>query len=67
MDAPTKALIEVIGDSGYTVMVGADSDGNSVIEATDEKSGEHFVVRAATLYKAVVELAEQIGIDLEDG
>lgn len=67
MDAPTKAIVETVGNAGYGVMVGATSDGNSVIEATDEKSGEHFVVRAATLYKAVVELAEQIGIELEDG
>ena len=67
MDATTKALIETIDDTGYMVMTGADSHGNSVVEATDERTGEKFVVRADDLYAAVVELAQQVGIDLEGG
>ena len=67
MDTTTKALIETIGDAGYSVMTGADSSGNSVAEATDKTTGETFVVRADALYTAVVELAQQVGIDLEDG
>lgn len=67
MDATTKALIEVIGDAGYVVMVGADSNGNSVVEATDEKTGERFVVRGDDRNTAVVALAERVGIELEDG
>ena len=67
MDPTTKALIETIGDAGYSVMTGTDSKGNTVVQATDQTTGERFVVRAADLYTAVVELAQQVGIDLEDG
>ena len=42
MDLPTKDIIETIGDTGYTVMTGADSNGNAVVEATDERTGEKF-------------------------
>ncbi len=48
-------------------MTGADRHGNRVVEATDERIGEKFIVRADHLYTAVVELAQQIGLDLEDG
>ena len=65
VDAVTKALIETIGDAGYHVLSGADSDGNSVVEATDEKTGECFIVRGNGLYQAVCERAQQVGIDLE--
>lgn len=67
MDAVTQALIETIGGAGYDVLVRADSDGNSVVEATDEKTGEVFVVRADSPYAAAVELAKQVGIELADG
>lgn len=40
---------------GYSVMVGADSDGNEVVEATDKETGEKFIVRADDLHKAVVD------------
>ena len=66
MDAPTKALIETIGDSGFTVQLGA-SMGQHVIEAVNQRTGEAFVVRGDDLYLAVVELAQQVGIELEDG
>ena len=48
-------------------MVGTDSDGNKVVEATDTETGERFVVRADDLYMAAIELAQQVGIDLLDG
>ena len=67
MDATTEAVIETIRHAGYSVMTGMDSDGNSVAEATGEQTGETFVVRADDLYTAVVELAQQVGIELEDG
>ncbi len=67
MDASTKALIETIGATDYAVMVCADSDGNKVVEATEKKTGERFVVRADDLYMAAIELAQQVGVDLEDG
>lgn len=66
MDTVTKALIETIGDAGFTVQVGA-SEGQHVIEAIRETSGERFVVRGNDLYRVAVELAQQAGIDLEDG
>lgn len=65
VDAVTKTLIETIGDAGYRVLTGAGSDGNSVVEATDEKTRERFIVRADSLYAAAVELGQQVGIDLE--
>jgi hypothetical protein len=67
MDATKKAIIETIGNAGYAVMTGADSSGNSVVEATELTTGETFIVRADDLYTAVVELAQQVGLDLEDG
>lgn len=67
IDATAKALIETVGATGYALMVGADSDGNKVVEATDKETGERFVVTADDLYMAAVELAQQAGIDLENG
>ncbi len=66
MDPTTEALIEVIGDSGFTVQLHA-ADGQDLIEAVDQRTGEAFVVRGDDLYTAVVELARQVGIELEDG
>ncbi len=67
MDSVSKAIIETIGDTGYTVMAGADRHGNSVAETTDEATGEKFIVRSDDLYTAVVELAQQVGVEVEDG
>lgn len=67
MDAPTKALVETIGNAGSLVMTGAAGDRNSVAEATDTKAGERYLVRADDLNRAVVDLARQVGIGLEDG
>lgn len=64
MDAPTKALIEVIGDSGVTVQLYA-ANGQHVIEAVNQRTGEAFVVRGDDLYTVVVELAQQVGIELK--
>ena len=63
---PAKALIETIEDAGYSVMTGADSDGNSVAEATSEQNGETFVVRADDLYTAIAKLARQVGARASD-
>ena len=67
MDATTKAIIETIIKTGYSVMNGVDRNGNSVVEAAHETTGERFVVRADSLYAAIVELAQQVGLELEDG
>ncbi len=39
----------------------------TVVEAAKEKTNEAFVVRGKDLYLVVVELAQQCGIELEDG
>ncbi len=67
MEATTKALIETIGDAGYSLMTGTDSDGNTVAEATDLTTSERFIVRGDDLYTAAVELAQQVRLDLKDG
>ena len=67
MDAVAKAVIETIGRAGYAVLCGVDDDGRYVVEAKDMETGEFFVVRADTLYDAAVELAQQAGLELEDG
>ncbi len=36
IDATAKTVIETIGDAGCPVMTRADSNGSSVVEATDE-------------------------------
>ncbi len=43
------------------------SDGQNVVEAVNEETDETFVVRGEDLYLVVVELAQQCGIELEDG
>ena len=69
MDPTTKAVIETIGNADYfvTVTIGPNRIGKSVVEASDETNGEKFIVRADELYSAVIELAQQVGIELEDG
>lgn len=61
MDSITKSLIEVIGDGGYDIQIGSNT-----IEAIDQKTGERFIVRCSNLYDGSVELAQQVGIELED-
>ncbi len=67
MDPTTKALIETIGNVGYLVMLSVDDSGQQVVEATDEQTGEYFVVRGDDLYTVAVELAEQVCIEWVDG
>ena len=66
MDAVAKAMLETIGAAGYVVSISG-SYGQLVVEAVNEDTGERFVVRAPDLYAAAVELAQQVGIELEDG
>ncbi len=66
MNAVTKAIIETIGAAGYTVRHYS-QDGQNVVEAVNEETDETFVVRGDDLYLVVVELAQQCGIELEDG
>ena len=66
MDAVTQALIETIGAAGFAVQLSA-SEGRHVVQAINVQTGEQFVVRGDDLYATVVELAGQVGIELEDG
>ena len=66
MDAVTKSVIETIGDAGFVVML-SHVNGLHVIEATAQDSGELFVVTGDDLRATAIELAEQVGIELEDG
>ena len=66
MDPVTKSLIEVIGSAGFAVMLSHDN-GLYVVEAAAMDSDERFIVRGDHLYRMTVELALQVGIDLEDG
>ncbi len=67
MDPVTKVLVETVGDAGYRVDIAGDGQGEYVVTAVAHRGGERFVVRGVDLYEAVVELAGQIGIELEDG
>ena len=64
MDTVAKAVLETIGKAGYVVIVGADD-----VTAIDRKTDERFIVRhdPVRFFDAIVELAQQVGIDLEDG
>ena len=66
MDPVTKSVIETIGDAGFAVML-SHVNGLHVIEATAQDTGELFVVTGDDLYATAIELAEQVGIELEDG
>ena len=43
----------------------AGAEGGYVVTATAYRGGERFIVRGADLYEAVVELAGQVGIELD--
>ncbi len=61
-----NAVTKAIGAAGSTVQQYG-QDGQNVVEAVNEETGETFVVRGDDLYEVVVELAQQCGIELEDG
>ena len=63
-DATAKAWVETLGAAGRAVMIGADNDGNSVVEAIREKTDERFAVGAEELHDAAVELAQHVGVEL---
>ena len=65
-DTVTKVVLETIRDCGHAVTLT-----ETTVTAIDSKTGERFIVRfdldKNALYDAVVELAQDVGIDLEDG
>ncbi len=66
VNAVTKAIIETIGGAGFTVQLYG-QDSQNVVEAVNEETDETFVVPGVDLYLVVVELAQQCGIELDDG
>ena len=67
MDAVTTALLELIGAQGFTVSFEYDDFRRPIASASAHETGETFVVRHDTLYAATCELAELVGIELDDG
>ena len=67
MDANTEIIVETIGEAGDRVDIAGDGEAGYVVTAVAHRGGERFVVRGADLYEAGVELAGQVGIELEDG
>ena len=67
MDTVVKTVIEQIGDVVFTVYVGTDDESRAIVAATSKTTGEQFIVRGADLYAAACEVAQQVGIELEDG
>ena len=63
IDTTTRIILETIGGVGYVVEL-TYSTGHVFI-ATNETTGERFIVRAADPYRAACELAVKVGIDLE--
>ncbi len=49
LNAVTKAIIETIGAAGFTVQLYG-KDGQNVVEAVNQETGEAFVVRGDDLY-----------------
>ena len=64
MDSVSKAILETVGATGFTVIIDHDR-----VAAINQETGERFIVRfdADHFYDAVVQLAQQVGIELEDG
>ena len=67
----TQAILDTIRDAGFhigeTVVLSLkDGHARQVANAVDAKTGESFTVMAPTMYEAAVELAEQVGFDLQD-
>lgn len=56
----------VVVNADFAVQVGM-ANGLHAVEAVDWRTRETFVVRSDDLYRTVVELAQHVGIKLEDG
>ncbi len=56
-----RSLLEQIGRLGYRVAIARDH-----VEELNQATGERFIVRSADVYSAAVELAVQVGFELDD-
>ena len=63
-DGTTRAILSQVRALGYSTRLRVSGE---VAEIHAEGHGQRHVARAETLYRAAVELAGMIGIDLEDG
>ncbi len=67
----TAALLDTIRGAGFhigcTQAITERLEHRYVVNAIEASTGESFTVSAATEYEAAVELAGQVGIELEDG
>mgnify|MGYP006908235693 CR=1 FL=1 len=61
-DPTTRAVLKVIADAGFNLDIG-----ETQITATSQETGERFIVKGNDHYSLALELACQVGIDLEDG
>ena len=64
LDATTRVILETIGGLDYVVHI-EHRRGVYVVSAVGDD--ERFIVRGPDSYQAACELAQAVGIDLEDG
>ena len=67
----TIAVLDTIRAAGFHLgeckVIRVDGKVRCLVDAADAKTGESFTVTAPSEYEAAVELARQVGIELEDG
>ena len=66
MKSTTRVLKNHIESLGYRVCVACD-DPVWICSAKNDEAGQFFVAKSDTEDRAIAELCELIGIDLEDG
>ena len=64
LDPVTSAVLFAVARLGYVVNIRQDGD---LYVTTGYRDGETFVARVAEPYAAAVELAGQVGVDLDGG
>ena len=62
LDATTKSALWLIEKQGYRIITTA-----TQVKAAHNETGETFIVNGDDPYANACELAQQVGIDLEDG
>lgn len=67
MDSVTRAVLGSVRRMGYVVCIDAAAATRIAVSARNIRTGESFVVRGDDFYFAACELAERVGIELDDG
>ncbi len=64
MNDASRVILELVGAAGFTITIDADK-----VTAVNQETGERFIVRYEPDYfcEATMELAQQVGMQLEDG